>query len=138
MQVKLQLVKVSNFKTIKTDKLLVSTNHTHLKITPPIQALIIDRIVHYLDKNLGSYPFNNMVLSEIDYKRNPVYGLNLLPEFISPFPNDFEYDIEMFKIISRTYLENTLVVNPREDHWIIGAFQVYLICLLYTSDAADE
>ena len=68
-----------------------------------------------------------MVLSEIDYKRNPVYGLNLLPEFISPFPNDFEYDIEMFKIISRTYLENTLVVNPREDHWIIGAFQVYLM-----------
>ena len=127
MQVKLQLLKVSDFKTIKTDKLLVSTNHTHLKITPPIQALIIDRIVHYLDKNLGSYPFNNMVLSEIDYKRNPVYGLNLLPEFISPFPNDFEYDIEMFKIISRTYLENTLVVNPREDHWIIGAFQVYLM-----------
>ena len=127
MQVKLQILKISDFKTIKTDKLLVSTNHTHLKITPPIQALIIDRIVHYLDKNLGSYPFNNMVLSEIDYKRNPVYGLNLLPEFISPFPNDFEYDIEMFKIISRTYLENTLVINPREDHWIIGAFQVYLM-----------
>ena len=127
MQVKLQLLKVSDFSTVKTDKLLVTTNHTHHKVTPPIQALIIDRIVHYLNKNLGDYPFDKMVLSEIDYKRNPVYGLNLLPEFISPFPNDFEYDIEMFKIISRTYLENTLVVNPREDHWIIGAFQVYLM-----------
>ena len=40
MQVKLQLLKNSDFKTIKTDKLLVSTNHTHLKITPPIQSFI--------------------------------------------------------------------------------------------------
>ncbi len=127
MQVKLQLIKRSDFSTIETDKLVVTTNHTHKKVTPPIQALLIDRIVHYLDKNLGDYPFDKMVLSEIDYKRNPVYGLNLLPEFISPFPDGFEYDIEMLKIISRTYLENTLAINPREDHWIIGAFQVYLM-----------
>ena len=127
MQVKLQLLKKSDFSSVETDKLIVNTNHTHNKVTPPIQALIIDRIVIFLDKNLGDYPFDKMVLSEIDYKRNPVYGLNLLPEFISPFPDGFEYDIEMLKIMSRTYLENTLVVNPREDHWIIGAFQVYLM-----------
>ncbi len=127
MQVKLQLLKRSNFSSVETDKLLVTTNHTHKKVTQPIQALIIDRIVHYLDESLGDYPFDKMVLSEIDYKRNPVYGLNLLPEFISPFPDGFEYDIEMLKIMSRTYLENTLVINPREDHWIIGAFQIYLM-----------
>ena len=127
MQVKLQFLKGSNYNTVETDKLIVTTNHTHNKVTEPIQALIIDRIVHYLDDKLGDYPFGNMVISEIDYKRNPVYGLNLLPEFISPFPDGFEYDIEMLKIMSRTYLENSLVVNPREDHWIIGAFQVYLM-----------
>ena len=68
-----------------------------------------------------------MIISEIDYERNPVYGLNLLPEFISPFPEGFEYDIEMLKIMTRTYLENTLIINPRKDHWLIGAFQVYLM-----------
>ena len=29
--------------------------------------------------------------------------------------------------MTRTYLENTLSVNPRKDHWLIGAFQVYLM-----------
>ncbi|PHS64059.1 MAG: metalloprotease [Flavobacterium sp.] len=127
MLVKLHLVKASDFENVLTDKVQVTSNHTHKKVTPQIKALIIDRVVQFLDKNLGSYPFDKLVISEIDYKRDPVYGLNLLPEFISPFPNGFEYDIEMLKIISRTYLENTLVVNPREDHWLIGAFQVYLM-----------
>ncbi len=127
MQVKLHLLKASDFTTVQTDNVAIISNHTHKKVTPPIKALIDDRIVQFLDKKLGDYPFDKMMISEIDYKRNPVYGLNLLPEFISPFPNGFEYEIEMLKIISRTYLENTLVVNPREDSWLIGAFQVYLM-----------
>ena len=127
MQVKLQLLKASNFETVETDKLTVITNHAHKKVTSPVKALITDRIIQFLDEKLGDYPFDKMMISEIDYKRNPVYGLNLLPEFISPFPNGFEYDIEMLKIISRTYLENTLALNPREDQWLIGAFQVYLM-----------
>ncbi len=127
MQVKLDLHKISSFETIITDKLEFITDLTHKRITPAIKALIADRVIHFLDDKLGPYPFNKMVVSEIDYKRNPVYGLNLLPEFISPFPDGFEYDIELLKIISRTYLENTLIVNPREDHWLLGAFQIYLM-----------
>lgn len=127
MQVKLDLHKKSSFDTIATDKVEVITDLNHNKIAPPIKALIVDRIVHFLDEKLSPYPFKKMVVSEIDYKRNPVYGLNLLPDFISPFPEGFEYDIEILKIISRNYLENTLALNPREDHWLIGAFQVYLM-----------
>ena len=127
MQVKLHILKTSDFTTIQTDKLEIVTNLTHQKVTPPIKALVIDRVVNFLDDKLGSYPFEKMMVSEIDYKRNPVYGLNLLPEFISPFPDGFEYDIEVLKIISRTYLENTLAINPREDHWLLGALQIYIM-----------
>jgi len=127
MNVKLQFLKVSNYQTLETDKFIISTNHSHKNVSSISQALTIDRITHFLDQNLGEYPYDKMVISEIDYERNPVYGLNLLPEFISPFPEGFEYDIEMLKIMTRTYLENTLSVNPRKDHWLIGAFQVYLM-----------
>ena len=127
MQVKLHLLKTSDFVTIKTDKLEILTNLTHQKVTAPIKALVIDRVVNYLDDKLGSYPFEKMMISEIDYKRNPVYGLNLLPEFISPFPDGFEYDIEVLKAISRTYLENTLAINPRDDGWLLGALQIYIM-----------
>lgn len=127
MQVKLHLLKTNDFTHIETNKMEVVTNLTHKKVTPPIRALVIDRVVQYLDSRLGDYPFEKIMLSEIDYKRNPVYGLNLLPDFISPFPDGFEYDIEILKILTRTYLENTLSINPREDHWLLGAIQVYLM-----------
>jgi len=127
MQAKLHLLKTSDFIHIQTDKVEVITNLTHKKITPPIKALVVDRVVQFLDEKLGDYPFDKMMLSEIDYKRNPVYGLNLLPEFISPFPDGFEYDIEILKIVSRTYLENTLAINPRDDYWLLGALQIYLM-----------
>ena len=127
MQVKLDLHKSSSFETVVTDKLELTSDLKNGKISSPIKALVIDRVIHFLDEKLGPYPFEKMVVSEIDYKRNPVYGLNLLPDFISPFPEGFEYDMEHLKIISRTYLENTLAINPREDHWLIGAFQIYLM-----------
>jgi len=127
MQVKLDLHKSSSFETIVTDKLELTTDIKNGNITAPIKALVADRVIHFLDEKLGDYPFDKMVVSEIDYKRNPVYGLNLLPDFIKPFPEGFEYDMELLKTISRTHLENTLVLNPREDHWLIGAFQIYLM-----------
>ena len=77
MNVKLQFLKVSNYQTLETDKFIVSTNHTHKNISSISQALIIDRITYFLDQNLGEYPYDKMIISEIDYERNPVYGLNL-------------------------------------------------------------
>lgn len=115
------------FETIETDKLTVVTNLQNKKVTPPIKALMVDRIAHFLDENLGEYPFEKMVVSETDYRKSPVYGLNLLPNFISPFPSGFEYDMEQLKTMTRLYLENTLALHPREDYWLIGALQVYLM-----------
>ncbi|MBV1922698.1 MAG: metalloprotease, partial [Flavobacteriaceae bacterium] len=94
---------------------------------PTISALSIDRIVHFLDEKLGPYPHDKMMITKTAYKKNPVYGLNQLPSFISPFPDGFEYNMEQLKTISRTYIENTLAVNPREDHWLIGALQIYIM-----------
>ncbi len=123
----LYLEKNSTFENIATDKLTIVTNLENSKVNPPVQALLIDRAVHFLDSSLGPYPFEKMVISETDYKTNPVYGLNQLPSFISPFPDGFEYDMEQLKTISRHYIDNTLILNPREDHWLQDALQIYLM-----------
>ena len=88
---------------------------------------MIDRIVHFLDERLGPYPFEKMVISETDYKTNPVYGLNQLPRFISPFPDGFEYDMEQLKTITRRYIDNTLIMDSRDDYWLQDALQIYLM-----------
>lgn len=123
----LYLEHTQSFETIETDKLKVITNIENSKVNPPVQALVIDRVVRFLDSKLGPYPFDKMVVSETDYKTNPVYGLNQLPNFISPFPDGFEYDMEQLKTLSRNYIDNTLLMNPREDNYLQGALQIYLM-----------
>lgn len=127
MSAKIYLLKRSLFETISTDKLDIVTNLKDKKVTKAISALSIDRIVHFLDEKLGPYPHDKMLITKTDYKKNPVYGLNQLPDFISPFPDGFEYNMEQIKAISRIYLENSLALDPRKDHWLIGALQVYLM-----------
>ena len=123
----LYLEKFSSFQTIETDKVDIVTNIADSEINGPTQALIIDRIAHFLDYNLGAYPFNKLVISEADYRSNPVYGLNQLPDFISPFPDGFEYDMEEFKTIARNYIQNTLQLHPRNDYWLAQALQIHLL-----------
>ncbi|QNJ98979.1 gluzincin family metallopeptidase [Constantimarinum furrinae] len=117
----------SKFESIVTDKVEIVSNLEDKKVAPPMRALIVDRIAHFLNEKLGPYPFNKIVVSESDYKNNPVYGLNQLPDFISPFPDGFEYDMEQLKTITAQYLENTLVTHPRNDYWLHGAIQIYLM-----------
>lgn len=119
--------RIPSFESIKTDKFEVLTNIDEKKVNPAIRALVIDRIVHFLDERLGAYPFKKMVISNSEYRNNPVYGLNQLPDFISPFPDGFEYDMEQLKTITRNYLENAIPLQPRTDHWLTGALQIYLM-----------
>ncbi len=123
----LYLEKNPTFETIETDRLKIVTNLQNSRINPPVQALMIDRVVRFLDSKLGPYPFEKMVISETDYKTNPVYGLNQLPSFISPFPDGFEYDMEQLKTISRHYIDNTFILNSRNDYWLQNALQIYLM-----------
>lgn len=123
----LYLEKRETFETIETDKLKIVTNLQNSRVNPPVQALVVDRVVQFLNTKLGSYPFDKMVISETDYKTNPVYGLNQLPSFISPFPDGFEYDMEQLKTITRHYIKNTFVLNSRDDYWLQDALQIYLM-----------
>lgn len=126
-QVILFLEKQTSFQTIETDKFAIITNLRDEKISPQISALAVDRIAHFLDSKLGPYPFEKMVISDAEYRNNPVYGLNQLPDFISPFPAGFEYDMEQLKTITRKYIETSLSLNPRKDNWLIGALQIHLM-----------
>ncbi|MEZ4817656.1 MAG: metalloprotease [Flavobacteriaceae bacterium] len=127
MNVPIYLDKNLHFNSVVTDNFELQTDLRDKKVTPAIKALQIDRITHFLEEKLGPYPFEKMVISDADYRNNPVYGLNQLPDFISPFPNGFEMDMELLKTMTRKFLENTLYVNPREDHWLLGALQTYLM-----------
>ena len=65
------------------------------------------------------------MVSQADYEQNPFYGLNQLPSFISPFPDDFVFEIKFLKTYLSVFLQNSLTLDERKDNWIYDGIQVY-------------
>lgn len=119
--------KKSEFESFKNEKLEVVTNFKDDRVDDIHRAIVIDKIVNWVDENLGKYPHQKLFLSKADYERNPFYGLNQLPAFIAPFPDQFLYEIKFLKTYLNNFVHSTLNLNPRNDNWIYDGYQVFLM-----------
>ncbi|WP_044404234.1 metalloprotease [Lacinutrix sp. Hel_I_90] len=124
---KLFLNKVNLYKTVETDFFTIQSNIEEEGLKPVDVAVISDRVAAFITKNLGNYPHKKILLTKIDYKKDPIYGLNLLPDFVRPFSDHFQYELKLLKTTLRNYLENTLLINPREDQWVLDGIQTYYL-----------
>jgi hypothetical protein len=127
VDVKVFLRQKSNYEAIETDYLTVITNIQDKLVPPQTRALTIDRIAYFLHEELGPYPHKKILVTDLDYKENPVYGLNSLPEFIRPFPQGFQYELKLLKTTINNYVDNTILVNPRYDAWVSEGIKIYLL-----------
>ena len=118
---------VSSFYSFKNRAVEVVTNLRESKLDNIHKAIVIDRIVNFVNSELGDYPHEKITVSQVDYERNPFYGLNQLPSFISPFPDEFLYELKFLKTYLNNYLRNTLNIDVRKDNWIFDGFQVYIM-----------
>lgn len=114
-----------NFQTFKTNSVEVITNLYEKNVTDEQKAVAINRIVDFVNRQIGEFPHDKILISQKDYDRNPLYGLNQLPSFIRPFSNEFTFEIKFLKIYVEEYLKKSLQLDPRKDHWIFDAIQVY-------------
>lgn len=119
------IVKKTEFSSYKNSAIEVVSNMQDNRLNDIQKALVIDKIVNYVAENIGDYPFEKITVSQADYERNPFYGLNQLPAFVSPFPDEFLFEIKFLKTYLNNYLKNTLQLNPRNDSWIYDGIQVY-------------
>ena len=114
-----------NFESFKDKDLEVITNINVKKLDEIEKALIIDRILNYANDKIGKFPFERIVVSNLDYSRNPFYGLNQLPNFLNPFPSNFLFEVKFLKTYLNNYVQSSLHLNPRKDAWIYDAIQVF-------------
>lgn len=124
---KLILTKLPSFKQVETDFFTVVTNIEDEGLPALDKAIITDKIADFLTENLGDYPHKKLLLTNVEYKKNPFYGLNQLPDFIRPFPDNFQYEIKLLKSALNNYLANILHVNPRQDYWLLDGLQIYFM-----------
>ena len=123
----LSINKKEQLKTFKTKDILIYTDVLDEKINETACLEILNRELNFIEKYLGKFPHKEIYIDKITQNKNPIYGLSQLPQFIRPFSDDFKWDITLFKAISIAYLESTMLVNLREDYWLIDGIQNYLI-----------
>ncbi len=125
--IELKITQESEFEVFNTDYFSVETNLSSKNLNPTIKSSILNREIAFIEEYLGKYPHNKMLINKTTYLKNKVYGLNQLPSFLRPFSDTFEWDIKMFKALTKEYIENTIVVNQREDSWLVDGLQSYLM-----------
>lgn len=117
----------SNFRSYKNSSIEVVTNLKSNKLDDIQKAIVIDRITTFANDLIGKYPHEKITVSQADYERNPFYGLNQLPSFISPFSDEFLFEIKFLKTYLNNYLNNSLRLNPRKDNWVYDGIQIYVM-----------
>ena len=117
----------SSFLSFKNDIIEVVTNLKDNKLNDIQKVIVIDKIATFVNTEIGKYPHEKISVSQVDYERNPFYGLNQLPSFISPFSDEFIYELKFLKTYLNNYLKNTLNLDNRKDNWIFDGIQVYVM-----------
>ncbi|WP_246035889.1 gluzincin family metallopeptidase [Winogradskyella algicola] len=123
----LALQKFPFFKSVQTDDLIVVSNINEKGLPGPEKAILTDKISRFLTENLGKYPHKKLLITTIDYNKDPLYGLNQLPDFLRPFPDQFQYELKLLKVALKKYLANILLLNPRKEHWLSEGLQIYFM-----------
>lgn len=115
----------SDFHSYRKDGLEILSDLKDSKLDEVRKALLVGQIMDFVKENVGEYPHEKLTLSQADYERNPFYGLNQLPSFISPFSDDFLFEIKFLKTYLNNYLKTSIQLDSRKDNWIYDAIQVY-------------
>ncbi len=115
----------TSFRSFKNNLVEVETNLRGYKADEIQKAIAIDRVVNFTNTLIGESHTEKITVSQADYDRNPFYGLNQMPAFMVPFPDEFLFEIKFLKTYLNNYLKNNLKLDPRKDNWIFDGIQVY-------------
>ena len=102
-----------------------SLNNTQLNAIQ--KTIVVDRITRFVQEKLGNSSVNKILVSEEDYKKQPFYGLNQLPAFLSPFSDETIFELMFLKTYLSNYLSENLKLNPRNENWIYDGIQMFLL-----------
>lgn len=117
----------NTYQNFKNEIIEVSCGIEDNKITDISKALIFDKVARFSASKLGLPIAPKIILNQEDYNREPFYGLNQLPSFLSPFPNDLMFELKFLKTYLGIYLKENFNLNQRRDYWVYDGVQVFLM-----------
>jgi len=127
----------NDYRSFTTNKFEIKTDLLKTNIDKKLSSTILNRQLEYIQLFLGNYPHRKLFIDKATQSKNPIYGLNQLPKFIRPFPDVFEWDLTLFKALTKKYIDNTLLLDRRTDYWLVDGLQTYLM-MNYVSEYYPE
>jgi len=127
----------SKFKYFQTNQVKIVTNLNTIEIGKLVKEDILNRQLQFIASFLGTFPHDKIFLNKTTYEKNPLYGFNQLPGFLRPFSDTFEWDIRMFKTLTKYYVDHTNNLHTRENTWLNDGVQTYLM-LQYVAEYYPE
>lgn len=110
-----------------TSHITLTTDIIEKRYSEVSQVLSINRITDFIHENLGKYPHTNLLVSELSYNKNPLYGINQLPSFIRPYRLQFQFEMKFLKTALYSFVDETLFIDERKERWIHDAIVNYLL-----------
>lgn len=90
-------------------------------------GISIERISRFIQESLGEFPHQQLLVGQLDYQRDPMYGINQLPSFIRPYEEQFQFEIKFLKTALGSFVRETLFLDPRKEKWVTDAIVNYLM-----------
>ena len=126
VDIQLNITKEKSYPHYKTDHVLVVSDLNDEKLPKVLKKSVINREIAFIEKHLGSFPHNKIMVDQTTANKNRVYGLDV-PEFLSDFSDVFKWDIRFFKALSKRIVEEMVIVNKNEDYWLPEGIEIYLL-----------
>ena len=115
------------FTTHVTPHMTMVTDIDASKYDEVAQGISINKVAKFIFENLGRYPHSQLLVSQKDYNKSPIYGINQLPSFIRPYEEQFQFEMKFLKTALNKFLEETLYLDPRKEQWLKDAIANYLM-----------
>ncbi len=116
-----------DFTIHMTPYMTIKTDITARKYPEVFQGISLNRITEFIYENLGKYPHEQLLVSNVDYNKNKLWGINQLPKFIRPYEDQFQFEMKILKTALIKMLDETIYLNPRKEQWVNDAIANYLM-----------
>ena len=134
----LVLTPEKRFTTHVNDYMTVTTDIEARKYDEISQGLSIEKVTKFIVQNLGEYPHGDLLVSELEYNKSKLWGINQLPSWIRPYEEQFQFEMKFLKTALRVILAESLYLNPRKEMWLSDALANYLMIMYVEEFYPDQ
>jgi len=117
----------NTYQNYKNEIIEVSCGLEDNRVNEIDKVIIFDKVSRFTADKLGMPLSSKILITQEDYSRQPFYGLNQLPSFLSPFSDNLIFELKFLKTYLNNYLKENLNLNQRKDYWIYDGIQMFLM-----------